>query len=167
MSFLPMPADDELTLDARTAAHAHLAEHPGELTPLDRALLGDASVFEAYRAWFGIREQLEPYLGERAVDLYCHALTAALGAPYCVAHFRRVLEANGDDPDAPQVTDAERLLIEWATAIGADPSAIPGELTARVEATFQPRLRLLLTAFAGLTTAVAVFTLAGQIPGEA
>lgn len=166
MSFLPMPADDELTLEARTAAQAHLAEHPGALTPLDRVLLADATVFEGYRSWFRVREEIEPYLGERAVNLFCHAVSAAIGAPYCVAYFRGVIEAGGDDPDSPQVTDAERLLIDWGRAIGQAPAAIPDELVARVEATFQPRLRLLLTGFAGLMSAVAVFTLAGRVSSE-
>ena len=165
MSFLPIPAEGELTPEAQAAAEAHLARFGGELGLADRALLAEPVAFEAYRGWHRLREEIVPYLGERAVDLYCYALTSALGARACAAGFRAGLAAGGDDPDAPQVTDAEQLLIDWGRAIGADPAAVPGELAERVEQTFQPRLRVLLSAFAGQTAALAVFTLAARLGG--
>jgi len=76
------------------------------------------------------------------------------------------LELSGDDPVDPQVTEAERLLIDWGRAIGAGAASIPPELADAVERTFQPKLRLLLTAFAGLMVAVCVVTVVGQIPSN-
>lgn len=167
MSFLPTLPEDGLSPEARAVADAHLADFPEPLGALERTLLADPALFDAYRGWFQLREQIVPYLGERVVDLYCHALSKALGAPHCVARFRAVLEAGGDDPDNPQLTDVEQLLIEWGAAIGTDPGGIPAELTARVEETFQPRLRALLTGFAGLLAAISVFSLVAQLDDEA
>lgn len=166
MGFLPFPSDDEFTPEAATALAAFQVEHPGPLSNLDRTLLGSAVVFEAYLGWFAARDEVVPYLGERAVDLFSLAISRAYGAPYPVAYFRRALVANGDDPDAPHVTEAEALLLEWGAAIGAAPAGIPAELTARIEQTFQPKLRLALTGFAGLMVSVCLFTVVGQVPPE-
>jgi hypothetical protein len=165
MGFLPFPSDDEFSPEAARAAAAFQAEHPGPLSNLDRTLLGSAPVFEAYLGWFRARDEVVPYLGERAVDLFSLAISRAYGAPYPVAFFRAQLTKNGDDPDAPHVTEAEALLLEWGAAIGGR-SPIPADLTSRIEETFQPKLRLALTAFAGQMVAVCVFTVVGQVPPE-
>jgi len=166
MAFLAVHSDDELTPDAAEAAQRFLAAHPGPLSNLDRVLLGSSSVFSAYTSWFELRDELIPFLGERAVTLFCFAISDGSAAPYPTTFFRRELELNGDDPVDPQVTEAERLLIDWGRAIGAGAASIPPELADAVERTFQPKLRLLLTAFAGLMVAVCVVTLVGQIPSN-
>jgi hypothetical protein len=163
-SFLPFPADDELTPDAVAALAAFEAEHPGPLSNLDRTLLASATVFQAYLGWFAVRDEVVPYLGERAVDLFSLAIARAYPAPYPVAFFEQSLRATGDDPASPVVTEAESLLLQWGAAIGADPSTIPAELTERVAQTFQPRLRHALVAFAGLMSSVCLFTVVGQVP---
>ena len=166
MGFLPFPSDDELSPEAAAAAARFRAEHPGPISNLDRTLLESAPLFEAYLGWFTARDEVVPYLGERAVDLFSLAISRGYGAPYPVAFFEHTLSAAGDDPDAPQVTEAEALLLEWGTAIGSAASAVPADLTARVEQTFQPKLRLALTGFAGLMVAVCLFTVVGQVPPE-
>lgn len=166
MGFLPVPTDEQLSPDAAAAAAHFQDEHPGSLTPLDRTLLGSIPVFDAYAGWYAVRDEVVPFLGERAVNLFSLALSEAVGAPYCIAQFRRELLESGDDPDAPQVTEAEALLLEWGRAVGADAAAVPTELIARVEATFQPKLRLALAGFAGLMLAVCTFTLIAQLPAE-
>jgi hypothetical protein len=167
VTFLPFPSDDEFSPEAREARDAFLATHPGPLSNLDRTLLGSATVFEAYLGWFAVRDEVVPFLGERAVDLFSLALCRAYDAPYPVAFFEHTLAAAGDDPAAPVVTEAEALLLEWGAAIGGAPASVPAELTARVEATFQPKLRLALVAFAGLMSSVCLFTVVGQVEPEA
>ena len=166
MGFLPFPSDDQFSPEAAAALATFQTEHPGPLSNLDRTLLGSAVVFEAYLGWFAARDEVVPYLGERAVDLFSLAISRAFGAPYPVAFFERVLTAAGDDLAAPHVTEAEGLLLEWGAAIGSAPTAIPAELAARVEQTFQPKLRLALTGFAGLMVSVCLFTVVGQVPPE-
>ena len=164
MAFLALPSDDELTPDAAEAAQRFLTSHPGPLSNLDRTLLGSAPVFVAYTAWFDLRDELIPFLGERAVNLFCYSISDGYPAPYPTAFFRRELELHGDDPLDPQVTEAERLLIDWGRGLGAGAASVSTELMDRLEQTFQPRLRLLLTAFAGLMVAVCVVTVVGNTP---
>lgn len=166
MGFLPVPADGELSDDARAAANRFQDEHPGRLSDLDRALLNNVTVFEAYTPWFDVREELEELVGERAVNLFSLALARAVPAPYPTAFFEGELRDNGDDPDAPQVTEAEALLLEWGRAVGADPSRVPDDLIARVEQTFKPSTRAVLAGYAGLTFAVCIFSLVAQLAPE-
>lgn len=163
MPFLAVPADEEFTPDQAAAARRFQDEHPGRLSDLDRALLGSIPVFDAYTRWFEVREELAELVGERAVTLLSLAISEGVGAPFCVASFRTELLDAGDDPDAPQVTEAERLLIDWGRAVGADPGDVPDELVARAEATFKPSTRTVLVGFAGLMIAVAAFTLVARL----
>jgi hypothetical protein len=166
MAFLALPSDDELTPDAAEAARQFLASHPGPLSNLDRTLLGSAPVFTSYTAWFALRDELIPFLGERAVNLFCFAISDGYPAPYPTTFFRRELELAGDDPLDPQVTEAERLLIDWGRALGSGAASLPRELADAVEQTFQPKLLLLLIAFAGLMVAVCVVTVVGRVPSD-
>jgi hypothetical protein len=163
MGFLPVPSRDELSSDAVSAANRFQDEHPGPLSALDYALLGNVTVFESYARWFDVKEELEPLVGERAVTLFSLALSRAVPAPFPTAFFEGELRDGGDDPDAPQVTEAEALLLEWGRAVGADPSRVPADLLARVEATFKPSTRVVLAGYAGLTFAVCVFSLIAQL----
>jgi hypothetical protein len=166
MAFLVPLGDDELSPDAAASAQRFLASHPGPLSNLDRTLLGSAAVFDSYVAWFALRDELIPYLGERVVTLFSFAISDGYPAPYSAEFFRRELTLAGDDPLDPHVTEAERLLIDWGRALGAGAASVDPTLAARVEETFQPKLRLLLTSFAGLMVAVCVFTTVAGTPND-
>ncbi|MGB3911401.1 MAG: hypothetical protein WBL06_13100 [Pseudolysinimonas sp.] len=167
MGFLPVPSDAELSHDAVAARNRFADEHPGPLSPLDRALLNNVTVFEAYTRWFDVKDELEALVGERAVTLFSLALSRAVPAPYPTAFFEGELRNGGDDPDNPQVTEAETLLLEWGRAVGADPSRVPADLVARVEQTFKPASRAVLAGYAGLMFAVCIFSLVAGLEPEA
>lgn len=162
MGFLPFPDDIEFS----PAAAAAFAEHQPDDVPsnLERTLLASATLYEAYLGWFTARDEVVPYLGERAFALFAFSIARGYGAPYPTAYFENYLREMGDDPANPQVTEAESLLMQWGTQIGEDATAVAPDLIARVEQTFQPKLRLALTGFAGLMVARCVFTVVGQVP---
>jgi hypothetical protein len=166
MGFLPVPSDDELSHDAVAARNRFADEHPGPLSTLDRALLNNVTVFEAYARWFDVKDELEALVGERAVTLFSLALSQAVPAPYPTAFFEGELRDGGDDPATPQVTEAEALLLEWGRAVGADPSRVPADLVHRVEQTFKPATRAVLAGYAGLMFAVCVFSLVAELHPE-
>jgi len=164
MTFLPITAYDELDDAAKAASDQHVERYGGPVTNLDATLLGHPQSFAAYTEWFVLRDAVVPYLGERAVSLFCYAISAEYGGPIPSAFFRKVLVDAGDDPDNPQVTETEQLLIDWGRLIARDPHGVPDEMYARLETTFNPKLRTLLVAFAGLMVAVNLFTTVGRIP---
>ena len=100
--------------------------------------------------WTQLRDELAPFIGDRAVSLLTFALAEASGREALAQPARQALLADGEDPEAPQVTEAEQLLIDWARRIGSGVAVAP-ELSERLERTFTPRLREVLAAFAAET----------------
>ncbi len=164
MTFLPITTHDQLDDAAKAASDEHVARYGGPVNNLDATLLGHLPSFSAYTQWFALRDAVVPYLGERAVSLFCYAISSEYGGPIPSAFFRKALVDAGDDPDSPQVTETEQLLIDWGRYIARDPHGVPDEMYARLEATFNPRLRTLLVAFAGMMVAVNLFATVGRIP---
>lgn len=111
-----------------------------------------------------LRDAVVPYIGERAVSLFSYAISDENDCLVSSVFFRRKLIDNGEDPDRPQVTETEQLLIDWGRLIASDPSNIPAEFHARLEAAFQPQLRQLLIALAGQVVATNLRNTVGRIP---
>jgi hypothetical protein len=100
-----------------------------------------------------LREELAPFVGERAVTLFAFAVADAYPAPSVAAGYRHEIEDSGDDPLDPQVTEAERLLIDWGRRLGAGPATADPALEARMAETFHAELRETLLAFAAALVA--------------
>ncbi|MBK4347566.1 hypothetical protein [Lacisediminihabitans changchengi] len=166
MSFLPITPRDDLRPHARAALDRELELHGGEYSNLRGALLGNLASFRAYEQWFSLRDEIAPWIGERAVTLFAYAISDAAGSRVLAPYFRKILVDAGDDPVSPQVTEAEQLLIDWGRLIASAPHGIPAEFSAQIEATFGAERRLTLLAFAGLTVALAVVTIVGGIPTD-
>ena len=81
---------------------------------------------ESLRAeWHALRDDITPWIGERATTLFAHAVCDAYDCLPLALHFRKLLVDAGDDPDNPQVTETEQLLIDWGRLIARDPHGIP------------------------------------------
>ena len=109
-----------------------------------------------------LRDDLAPLIGERAVALFGHAISDGFGGALA-QESRRALVAGGENPDAPQVTEAEQLLIDWGRAIGHDPRSLPADLDDRLAAVFSPASRTVLVAFAARVVAANVFVSVGRV----
>ncbi|MET0805872.1 MAG: hypothetical protein ABWX66_05965 [Lacisediminihabitans sp.] len=166
MSFLPITPRDELRPPARAALDREIELHGGEYSNLRAALLGNLASFRAYSEWYALRDEIAPWIGERAVTLFAYAIADAAGSRVLAPHFRKILVDAGDDPVSPQVTEAEQRLIDWGRLIATTPHGIPAEFTALLEETFAPERRLTLLAFAGLTVALGLLTIVGAIPTD-
>lgn len=169
MTFLPitrLDGTDPEGLDplAKAAAHRQVELHGGAMTNMKATLLSHVPSFTAYMQWYTLRDELVPFIGERAVSLFSYAISDQSGCLVCSVYFRRVLIDNGEDPDNPQVTEAEQLLIDWGRLIASAPGSIPDELYGRVEKAFTPQLRVLLVAFAGQMIATNLFNMVGRVP---
>jgi hypothetical protein len=164
MSFLPITRHDELDADATAASERQQEAQGAPITTMQATLLGHLPSFTAYMALYELRDALVPFIGERAVSLFAYAISDEADSLVFSVHFRKVLVDSGEHVDSPQVTETEQLLVDWGRLIARSPTEIPDELYARLEASFNPRLRLLLVAFAGQLVASTVFAAAGRIP---
>jgi hypothetical protein len=163
-AFLPMLPDDELSPEALVAAQRQVELHGGRITNMKRTLLGHVPSFTAYMQWYTLKDELEPYIGERAVSLFSYAISDANDCLVCSVFFRRILIDSGDDPDNPTVTETEQLLLEWGRLIATASGDIPDAFYTRLEAAFSPALRVLLVAFAGQMVATNLVNIVGRVP---
>jgi len=169
MTFLPITTYETLAPSARAAIDHQLETHGGRLTSTKATLLGHLPSFDAYMQWYTLKDELVPFIGERAVTLFAFAISRANRNAVSVAFFGEILIAAGenlDDPDAIPVTEAEALLMRWGTLIAVSPHEIDDELVESLEAAFSEKLRLILVAFAGFTVATNVFNSVGRVPLE-
>jgi len=106
--------------------------------------------------WESLRDQISPFIGERAVSLLAFAVFDEADGFEGAAYFREALSESGTDVDAPQVTEAEELLIRWGRLVARDAEGVPADVQLAFERTFSPQLRTLLTEFAAITVATAI-----------
>ncbi|HEY4269949.1 MAG TPA: hypothetical protein VGM94_17330 [Galbitalea sp.] len=117
--------------------------------------------------WYAISEELVPFIGERAYSLFAHAVFDQCGAEAATAYFREQLAVAGTDVDQPQVTETERLLIDWGRQVARDANALDADWRRRFDSAFNPRLRVSLIRFAALCIATAVVDAASRpVPDE-
>jgi hypothetical protein len=164
MTFLPITSYEALDDEGKAASDHQVATYGGRITNMKATLLGHVPSFKAYMEWYALRDELVPFIGERAVSLFSYAISDENDCLVCSVFFRRILIENGEDPDNPQVTEAEQLLIDWGRQIVRSPAGIPPAFYAKLEAAFNPQLRVLLLAFAGQMIATNVFNTVGKVP---
>ena len=164
MTFLPITTYDELDDVAKAASDHQVEAHGGRITNMKATLLSHVPSFIAYMEWYTLRDELAPYIGERAVSLFSYAISEENDCLVCSVFFRKVLIDSGENVDNPQVTETEQLLMDWGVLIARDPHNIPDEMYTRLEAAFSPKLRVILVAFAGQMVATNLINMVGRVP---
>jgi hypothetical protein len=92
--------------------------------------------------WLALREELAPLIGERAFLFFAWAVSDSSGTRSASDYFRSQLVETGNDPEHPQVTETEQLLIDWGRL--APKSEVTDDLSLRFERAFRPKSRELL-----------------------
>jgi hypothetical protein len=105
--------------------------------------------------WATLREEIAPFVGERALALLAFAVFDEADGFEGAAYFRESLRVSGTDVDSPEVTESEGLLIRWGRLFARDSEGIPADVQAEFERVFTPQLRAMLVQFAALTVATA------------
>ena len=80
-------------LDEIRAAH-------GRVTNMKRTLARSPVALRALMTWYDLRDEVVPFLGERATTLFAHAISAGTDCLVCSTFFRRLLIDSGEDPEA-------------------------------------------------------------------
>jgi hypothetical protein len=109
----------------------------------------------SFPEWRVLREEIVPFVGERALSLLAFAVFDEADGFEGAAYFRELLSEAGTDVDAPEVTEAEGLLIRWGRLFARDAEGIPADVQTQFERAFNPQLREKLVQFAALTVATA------------
>ncbi len=125
----------------------------GRITNMKRTLLHSLPAFHALMEWYPLRDELLTFIGEREFNLFSHAISAENHCLVCSTFFRKILADSGDNPDDPEISDKEQVLIDFGRQCVVEPNGVDDALYRRLKSFFTDVQIVALTAFAGLMIA--------------
>lgn len=129
-----------------------IKEH-GKITNMKLTLLHSVPAYHALMEWFPLEETIEAFLGERAVNFFCYAISEENECLLCSAFFRKILKELDIDFDTFAFTEEENLLIRYGKAIVNDANNIPKELFDELKKHWNEEQIVAITAFATIMIA--------------
>lgn len=125
----------------------------GKITNMKLTLLHSIPAYHALMEWFPLEKTIESFLGERAVNFFCYAISEENDCILCSAFFRKILKELDIDFDTFAFTEEENLLIQYGKAIVKDANNIPEELFDDLKKHWNEEQIVAITAFATIMIA--------------
>ena len=163
MPYLAMTDYETASPEVRAEFDDQIEKH-GRITNMKRTLLQDVPSFKTYMEWYGLFDAIEPFTGNRPLILFCYAISSGNDCLVCSTFFRQILIDAGDDPDNPQLSEMESLLMDLGQAIARDPHNIPQRIYDGLKEDFTEKQIVQLIAFAGIMYATNLFNTVAKVP---
>ena len=125
----------------------------GRITNMKLTLLHSLPAFHALMEWFPLEETIEAFLGERAVNFFCYAISTENDCLLCGTFFAKILKDLNIDFDNFNFTDEERILIDYGRAIVKDANNVPPEIFEQMKGHWNEEQIVAITAFATIMIA--------------
>lgn len=125
----------------------------GPLTNMKETLIHSIPAFHALMEWFPLEAEIESFLGERAVNFFCYAISTENDCLLCSVFFKKILDDEGIDFRTFDFTDEERALIAYGRAIVNDANAIPDAVFDELKKYWNEKQIVSITAFATIMIA--------------
>lgn len=149
--------------EAREQYDDQIEKH-GRITNMKRTLLHSVPAFNAYMEWYTLRDLMAPFLGERAISVFSHAISTGNDCLICSTFFRKILIDAGDDPDDLELSDVEKLLFDFGRAVAQSPHSVPEDIYDRLRELFTDEQLVLIISFAGIMAATNLFNTVAKVP---
>jgi alkylhydroperoxidase family enzyme len=107
--------------------------------------------------WYPLFENLRKILGVRLANLFAYTISEASGSVLCSTFFRKTIIEAGEEPEHPELSQKERLILDFGVAISMEKGRVPDELYRQVSALYNDEQMVVLVAFAGQMIATSVF----------
>ncbi|MDR3354291.1 MAG: hypothetical protein LBO21_04580 [Synergistaceae bacterium] len=120
-------------------------EKNGKLTNMVGTLLHSWPSFTAME-FYPIRNELIKVVGERAVYLYCYAISVEDECPVCSIYHSKLLDEIGIGFEESCFTDTERVLVDYGRALARDANHINEDIYKRLKDNFSDAEIVLITA---------------------
>ncbi len=144
-------------------AYDKLIQKNGLVTHMKQVLLNDLTSFEAYQSWYPLYEKLIAFTGELGAEVLCYAISTQNECLLCSVYFRKVFIEKGYTFEELDLSEKDKLLAAFGSAIAKDPNSLSDELFAALRKHFTSPQIVVLTAFSGQMIATNVFNSALQI----
>lgn len=125
----------------------------GKITNMKLTLLHSLPAYHALMEWFPLEETIEAFLGERAVNFFCYAISTENECLLCSTYFSKILKDLNISFDDFKFTDEEQVLIDYGRAIVKDANNIPPEIFDRLKKFWNEEQIVAITAFATIMIA--------------
>lgn len=125
----------------------------GRITNMKLTLLHSLPAFHALMEWFPLEETIEAFLGERAVNFFCYAISTENDCLVCSTFFKKILDDLGIDFASFRFTEEENLLIRYGRAIVQDANHVPPEIFDGLKKHWNEEQIVAITAFATIMIA--------------
>jgi hypothetical protein len=102
-------------------------------------------------------------LGERLAYLFAFSVSEGSNCPLCTTFFRRIIIDHGERPEALQLTDWERTVLDFGSDMARSRAAFPTTSTRPWPAVLADEQVVVLVAFAGQMIATNVFNNALEV----
>lgn len=152
MAYISKVNYEEASEEVKKLIDEQIREH-GKITNMKLTLLHSVPAYHALMEWFPLEETIEAFLGERAVNFFCYAISEQNDCLLCSAYFRKILKELNIDFETFSFTEEENILIEYGRAIVNDANNIPKGLFDELKAHWNEEQIVAITAFATIMIA--------------
>ena len=152
MAYISQVAYETASPEQRAEIDQQIQAH-GRITNMKLTLLHSLPAFHTLMEWYPLEAELESFLGERAVNFFCYAISTADQCLICSTFFRKILKDLNIDFETFAFTEEEQLLVDYGRAIVQDPNHVPPELFERLKAHWNEEQIVAITAFAAMMIA--------------
>ncbi len=163
MAYIPMTEYENASDEVKREYDDQIKKH-GRITNMKRTLLHNVPAFKAYMEWYTLYDLLQPVIGDRALSLFSYSISSGNRCLICSIFFRKILIDSGDDPENPNLSDTEKLLMDFGFAICENPHEIPDEIYDKLKEKFNDEQLVLLVSFAGIMYATNLFNTVAKVP---
>ncbi len=125
----------------------------GRITNMKLTLLHSIPSYHALMEWFPLEETIEAFLGERAVNFFCYAISTENDCLVCSTYFAKILKDLNIDFDTFEFTEEENILIKYGRAIVEDANHVPEEIFHDLKRHWNEEQIVAITAFATIMIA--------------
>ncbi len=125
----------------------------GRITNMKKTLLHSLPAFHTLMEWYTLAGEVEKFIGKRALNFYCYAISTQNSCLICSTFFSKILADLEIDFDNFSFTEEESDIIEYGQYLVNDPGNIPDELFSKLKQRYNEEQIVLLTAFGSIMIA--------------
>lgn len=128
------PADHESAPAEARAEWDRQIERFGRMTNMKRTLARSGPALRVLMEWYTIHDAVAAFLGRRLAMMFCHAVSTRNECLICSTFFRRILIEGGEDPDALEMDERERAVVDFGLALATGVGRVEDAVYARAAA---------------------------------
>lgn len=163
MAYISMIEYDKASKEVKNLFDDQINKH-GRITNMKRTLLHSIPAFKVLMEWYPLQEEVSKFIGERATNFYCYAISSENECLICSMFFKKILDDLQIDFESFEFTEEEKLLIDFGRYLVKDPKNIPEELFNKLKDRYTEEQIVLLTAFGSMMIATNLINTSLKVP---